>query len=1244
MKKVGILIFILTAGCFGFAFSQNSSCAGASPYCTGQTMNYPATTGVSNSQPMPPGSYGCLGSQPNPAWFFMQMSSSGPMSIAMSAATDIDFICWGPFPTLSTACSSINSSNIQSCSYSSSPTETCTIANAVPGQFYVMLITNFSNQAQNITFNQTNQANLGSATTNCGFVCVVSGTTGGPVCAGQNATVSMGPGTSTSVISYTWTGPGGFSSTSFSNIISSVQNNQTYTVVGTNSANINNVPYSGTCQAVVTVSVIMTPTFNMTQSTPTICQGGNFVGGAVLAAGLSPGNYSYSWQPPSGAGQIYGQSTIIQPPLSPLNVSLATLVYTLTVFPTSTLVSCPVTRTLAITINNPLTPTLTPIPPVCNTFTAVQLTASPSGGIWSGNAAVTTGGLFTPGTATIGQNFVSYGVNVGVCIVNNTLGISVSKYYSPALTSGINTVCVQDAPINLMNIVQNTISGSWGGLQVAANIFNPGGLTTGVYSFTYFTTSLPNLTVCPASTVLTVPVFNPPTPTISLISPQCSNSGTVQLTAIPANGVWSGATGVSPAGVQTPSGNFTAVPNNVGYSVGQGTCLASSSKTFQVFQFNSAALTGTVGHLCATNNPVNLMSIVQNTNGSWSGAGVYTNSFTPTNLPSGIYSVSFQTQSGPPNPMCADMRVINVSVLNPPAPNITQVGPFCSAHGPMQLTVTPSTGQWIPSSYLSAGGTFSPGISPVGNSVAQYVIGTTTCNSQQTKIISVEAFVSAAITASIVDQCATGQQVSLLPITISNTGNWTGPGISGTSFNPAASGSGQFTLTYNTSSIPSGLCPDKSIISVNVFSLATPVIKQIGPFCNNALPVQLVVTPVGGLFAGGVVGAVTTSGMFNPGLGLIGYNSIRYSISSGPCVAKAETHVSVEKFVSADFEKYGENAYCENNLAFNLNSLVQNPGGKYWSDGPGVTIGSSMFDPGKATIGINTVTYQTKSSPLGLCSDTKMIRIKVKGIPSVTATSSSYKDCAPLEVLLTSIVPDEGFGSWNLDDGTEAQKGLNLVHLYNSPGSYTVVFNYQDGEAKGCATQVVLAAINVWEKPKADFIASADEITIANPQVAFTNLSTNLSDNKYTWSIPGMQSQNGINCVVNFTNAGSYKVTLTAINLHDCKDEVTRIVEVKNDFNIFIPNSFTPNFDGVNDEFLPVFTPYGLDTKSYSLEIFDRWGHELFSSKEHTKGWNGTVENKGDEPLKEETYVFRLKYKDLNGKVYNETGKVLLLR
>jgi len=1060
-----------------------------------------------------------------------------------------------------------------------------------------------------------------------------------PVCAGQALNFTLGT-TYSSPLSYTWTGPGSFTSTlqnpSIFNPSSSASG--IYTVLVSN----NLCPITRT----VSARVVDYPTFTVVPGSFTICQGGNLNATATMTT--NPALNSYLWTS-TAPGVIFNpqlQSTLIQPIQLPVNQSAATVIYSITVTPTLN-TSCAVTKTMAITINNPLTPTLTAQAPLCNISAPVQLTAAPPGGVWSANPGVAPNGIFTPSLASVGAtNSVLYSVSAGTCIVQNTMTFWVAKFHPAGFTSSVALACAQDPLFNLMNIVQDTTTGYWSGPQVNNNYFNPANLATGNYTLTHFTFSSPApvASVCPSSSVFVMPVFNPPIPVIGSITPMCDNQATLALTATPPNGVWSGNPGVSSSGIRTPSLNLFApnFDNNIViYTAGIGTCVASSSKTFHLSRYNTAAFSGTVPHLCTTNNPYNLMGIVQNTNGVWSGINLTNNLYTPLGLPTNTYSLVYTTWSSPASTnLCPESKTITVSVLNPLPPNITQVGPLCTKGGPVQLSVNPSVGNWIPSTYLSSTGIFTPSLCSIGDNPVQYVIGTSTCNSQQTKFIKIEGFVSAAIAGSIPDQCNTNVPTSLVPLTLNNTGYWSGPGLTGSSFNPAVTGSGAFILNYQTASIPSGLCPDQATVAVNVFSLAAPSIARVPAMCNKSLPVQLQVVPVGGLFGSGVQGAVSSQGVFNPGLAMIGDNYVTYTISVGPCRSYAQVKIPVEEFISAGLSKLPDAAYCKNQQPFNMNSYALNPVGN-WSNVLGNGLTGTIFDPSQANIGYNIVRHETFSSPTpSLCPDVSTVQIVVKDIPVVIPVYTKSGDCAPVEIFMNIPNTNAGKRNWNISDGAKYNEAAP-THILRNPGSYSILLTYIDDEAAGCSTQVFLPAVFVGESPKADFIFSPEELSIAEPEVKLTNISTVFENNRYQWNIQGHGLSNELHPRVKYTQPGNYKITLTATSIDGCKNEVSKMIEVKNDFKIYIPNSFTPNFDGMNDIFIPVFTPYGLDTKTFEMEIFDRWGHQLYHTKDLSKGWDGMIQG---EVTKEGTYIFRIRYKDLDGKIYSQTGHMTLLR
>jgi gliding motility-associated-like protein len=285
MKKLITLSFLLLIAVSVFG-QGNSTCANALPFCTGQTMNFPAGVNSGNAQPGP--NYGCLGSQPNPAWFYMQIAQGGPLVITMSAPQDIDFICWGPFPNLAGACNSLTAGNTVDCSYSGSNTETCTISNAIPGQFYLLLITNYANVVQNITFQQINSGQPGAATTNCGVICSLTVTGTSTLCSGTAATLSAVGGTQ--VVNINWTGPAGYSSFNNPNpTIPTLTASGVYTALATTSGTN---PGTNTCAVTKSITVFQNPIPVANNNGP-LCAGNT----ASLTGG---GGGTYAWSGPGG--------------------------------------------------------------------------------------------------------------------------------------------------------------------------------------------------------------------------------------------------------------------------------------------------------------------------------------------------------------------------------------------------------------------------------------------------------------------------------------------------------------------------------------------------------------------------------------------------------------------------------------------------------------------------------------------------------------------------------------------------------------------------------------------------------------------------------------------------------------------------------------------------------------------------------------------------------------------------------
>ena len=91
---------------------------------------------------------------------------------------------------------------------------------------------------------------------------------------------------------------------------------------------------------------------------------------------------------------------------------------------------------------------------------------------------------------------------------------------------------------------------------------------------------------------------------------------------------------------------------------------------------------------------------------------------------------------------------------------------------------------------------------------------------------------------------------------------------------------------------------------------------------------------------------------------------------------------------------------------------------------------------------------------------------------------------------------------------------------------------------------------------------------------------------------------------------------------------------------LYVPNAFTPNFDGTND----IFYAKGEGIKDFKMYIFDRWGEMVFRSDDIYKGWDGHFQGKGGPILEEDVYVWKIECKTTKGEPKLLKGTVSLIK
>jgi gliding motility-associated-like protein len=338
----------------------------------------------------------------------------------------------------------------------------------------------------------------------------------------------------------------------------------------------------------------------------------------------------------------------------------------------------------------------------------------------------------------------------------------------------------------------------------------------------------------------------------------------------------------------------------------------------------------------------------------------------------------------------------------------------------------------------------------------------------------------------------------------------------------------------------------------------------------------------------------------------------------------------------------------------------------------------------------------------GVCTASASVLLQIVPQPDITISSPEYMICygKSTEIFASGA---QNY-TWTPSIGLSNTTGSNVIASPTANVNYTVV-GYNQGGTVTCTQQmsysvivvpiavpVVSNSVTICEGAKTTLVASGGNViawtptvglnigtgagVVASPSVS-TNYTVDVSNNGFCGSFatvyvkvnPNPTVKAGRDTTINldqpmFINAiGTGTMTwidgeeimcrvcptsqvfptrnscyvVETINEFGCKAKDDMCIEVTREFGIFVPNTFSPNGDGINDEFLMS----GYNISEVSMDVFDRWGEKLFSSKDINIGWNGTFKNV---PCENAVYVYKITYKGLDGKKANKTGHVTLNR
>jgi gliding motility-associated-like protein len=268
-----------------------------------------------------------------------------------------------------------------------------------------------------------------------------------------------------------------------------------------------------------------------------------------------------------------------------------------------------------------------------------------------------------------------------------------------------------------------------------------------------------------------------------------------------------------------------------------------------------------------------------------------------------------------------------------------------------------------------------------------------------------------------------------------------------------------------------------------------------------------------------------------------------------------------------------------------------------------------------------------------LCGDSLMHTYNIGWHPLPTPMmTASPAGCGPLSVLFTNTTPLSMVGgncSWVISNGATSSACDTMSTVLYTPGLYDATLTITSPD--GCVNDSTFVGIaEVYPDPVAFFSWTPVNPTILDGDVTFNDLSTGAVT--WDWDIAGLMTSNAQNPSFDFTqqDSGDYQVCLGVSSQYGCLDTICQMITIYDVNLVYVPNTFTPDGDGVNDIFLPVVR--GVDPKDYELMIFNRWGELIFQSQLVGGGWDGTHKSK---QAKQDVYVWKLKTRDK----YNEEKK-----
>ncbi|MBK7668017.1 MAG: gliding motility-associated C-terminal domain-containing protein [Sphingobacteriaceae bacterium] len=1008
-------------------------------------------------------------------------------------------------------------------------------------------------------------------------------------CSAGSATANVVGGTGP--YTYTWSPTGGNAQS-----VSSVPTGN-YTVSVTDATGCN----VGT--ATIAINAASGPT--ITANSPTICAGSS---ANITAAGA----LTYTWSPGATLNTTTGPNVVATPP--------STQVYSIS---GTNAVGCVSTITTQVLVNPMPVPVVGSNSPVCLN-SPINLTAA--GGTtysWSGPnlfssalqnptvpaATAVNAGVYTVTVTSLG---CSTSGTVNVAVVTPTTSASNTGPYCAGATIQLN------APA--------ATSYTWTGPAFNSNLQSPTiGASTAAMSGNY--TILVSIGTCTATATTSVTVNALPSPAATNTGPYCPGT-TIQLNV----GAFSTYTWTGPAfnsNQQNPTIPSAVVAHTGNYVVtvtDANGCINTSNTNVLVNP--TPAITVNNPGTCV-NQTINLTATGGNTY-AWTGPLGFTSALQNPSIPtavlgmSGPYTVLATSAAG-----CTNTAVSNVTVYPLPNPNITSNSPVC-AGGTLNLFGTGGAiYAWSGPGYVGANQNPTiPNVTAAANGVYTLLVSSGTCTASITHTVVINPVPVFSFAGSNVLCNGQSNGTSTVNVTVGTSPfnyQWTTSPMQTSqvaSNIPAGTYSCTVTDANGCSSISSTQITQPTQFSVSISS------ATLSACANTPINVNAIGAGGTGPYSYNWVSGPST-GAYSVNEALSGnYMYVVNAVDAFNCPATANINLTF-------FPLPNVNASSATICSGQTTSLIATGATSYvWQ--PGSITGSTYPFSGNTSVNVSVV------GTANGCSNTATASVNVNPNPTANINTGTANGCVPTCVEFNAANSSAGIASYNwILNGAGITGSVNGAYCFDEAASYTLGLTVFDGN--GCTSTITPVTITIHPQPIADFNhAPIKPIVNQDPFVTFTDASYNATIVSWNWYFMNTAQYTSIeqNPTFGYLEPGTYPVVLVVKSDFGCVDTLVRPLVVMEDFGIYAPNAFTPNGDGLND----IFQPKGFGVVDYELNIYDRWGEKVFSTKKFEEGWDGKFMGRKGDIIEEGTYTWLINCTSVFGKSHELKGHVTLIR